>query len=60
VARRDLERADRAVLAVLSRLRPRPCWSALFVTPATPLRWHPELVADDATALLAALADAKL
>jgi hypothetical protein len=33
------------VLAVLSRLLPRPRWSAFFVTPATLLRWHRELVA---------------
>lgn len=35
----DLEPADRVVLAVLSRLLPRPSWSAFFVTPATLLRW---------------------
>ncbi|MDZ5446523.1 hypothetical protein U2F26_28005 [Micromonospora sp. 4G57] len=45
VARPDLEPADRVVLAVLSRLLPRPRWSVFFVTPATLLRWHPELVA---------------
>jgi putative transposase len=45
VRRPDLEPADRVVLAVLSRLLPRPRWSAFFVTPATLLRWHRELVA---------------
>jgi hypothetical protein len=45
VHRPDLEPADRVVLAVLSRLLPRPRWSAFFVTPATLLRWHRELVA---------------
>ncbi|MGN9894739.1 helix-turn-helix domain-containing protein [Micromonospora sp. L31] len=30
---------------MLSRLLPRPRWSAFFVTPATLLRWHRELVA---------------
>ncbi|MEU8387918.1 hypothetical protein [Micromonospora sp. NPDC048842] len=41
VHRPDLQPADRVVLAVLSRLLPRPRWSAFFVTPATLLRWHP-------------------
>jgi hypothetical protein len=45
VHRPDLEPADRVVLAVLSRLLPRPRWSVFFVTPATLLRWHRELVA---------------
>jgi putative transposase len=45
VTRPDLEPADRVVLAVLSRLLPRPRWSVFFVTPATLLRWHRELVA---------------
>jgi putative transposase len=45
VHRPDLEPADRVVLAALSRLLPRPRWSAFFVTPATLLRWHRELVA---------------
>ncbi|MGW3614028.1 hypothetical protein ACWD6N_29860 [Micromonospora sp. NPDC005163] len=45
VHRPDLQPADRVVLAVLSRLLPRPRWSAFFVTPATLLRWHRELLA---------------
>ncbi|MFE9694053.1 hypothetical protein [Micromonospora sp. NPDC005806] len=44
VTRPDLQPADRMVLAALSRLLPRPRWSAFFVTPATLLRWHRELV----------------
>ena len=44
VNRLDLEPADRAVLALLSRLVPRTRWSAFGVTPATILRWHRELV----------------
>ena len=36
--------ADRAVLAGLSRLLPRPIWSGLFVQPTTLLRWHRDLV----------------
>jgi hypothetical protein len=45
VHRPDLEPADRLVLAALSRLLPRPRWSAFFVTPTTLLRWHRELLA---------------
>ncbi|MFC5001762.1 integrase core domain-containing protein [Dactylosporangium cerinum] len=33
------------MLAALSRLLPRPQWSAFFVTPATLLRWHRQLIA---------------
>jgi transposase len=44
VHRPDLQPADRVVLAVLARLLPRPRWSIFFVTPATLLRWHRELV----------------
>jgi putative transposase len=40
VRRLDLEPADRALLAALSRLLPRPRWSTFFVTPATLLRWQ--------------------
>jgi putative transposase len=45
VHRPDLQPADRVVLAVLSRLLPRPRWSVFFVTPATLLRWHREPLA---------------
>jgi hypothetical protein len=45
VRRLDLEPADRAVLAGLSRLLPRVRWTAFFVTPATLLRWHRNLIA---------------
>jgi hypothetical protein len=45
VRRLDLEPADGAVLAGLSRLLPRARWAAFFVTPATLLRWHRNLVA---------------
>ncbi len=45
VKRLDLEPADRAVLLALSRLLPRPRWATFFVTPATLLRWHRNLVA---------------
>jgi hypothetical protein len=44
VRRPDLEPADRAVLAALSRLLPRAQWSTFFVTPTTLLRWHRDLV----------------
>jgi putative transposase len=36
--------ADRAVLALLSRLLSRARWPAFFVTPATLLRWHRDAV----------------
>jgi putative transposase len=36
--------ADRALLAGLARLLPRPAWGSLFVQPATLLRWHRGLV----------------
>jgi putative transposase len=45
VARPDVEPADRAILAALSRLLPRPRSATFFVTPATLLRWHGNLVA---------------
>jgi hypothetical protein len=44
VRRLDLRPSGRAVLAGLSRLLPRRCWSAFLVTPATLLRWHRNLV----------------
>jgi putative transposase len=44
VARPRVDWADRAVLAGLARLLPRPSWHGLFVRPATLLRWHRELV----------------
>jgi putative transposase len=40
-----LEPADRALLAAISRLRPRAHWSCFFVKPDTLLRWHRRLVA---------------
>src|SRR5436309_10340169 len=45
VARPQLRTADRALLAALSRMLPRRAWAPFFVTPATLLRWHRELVA---------------
>jgi putative transposase len=36
--------ADRAVLAGLARLLPRPSWNRVFVRPETLLRWHQDLV----------------
>src|SRR5436309_14835100 len=44
VHRPKLQPADRLVLAALSRLLPRPRWSVFFVTPATLLRWHRQLI----------------
>jgi hypothetical protein len=45
VGRPTLTQADRALLAAFSRLLPRQAWASFFVTPATLLRWHRELVA---------------
>jgi putative transposase len=46
VARPTLAPADRALLAAFSRVLARRAWkTSLFVTPATLLRWHRELVA---------------
>jgi len=44
VARPRVDWADRAVLAGLARLLPRPNWHRLFVWPETLLRWHHDLV----------------
>ncbi|MEO3928830.1 integrase core domain-containing protein [Micromonosporaceae bacterium B7E4] len=45
IYRPELRQQDRFVLAALSRLLPRERWSAFFVTPATLLRWHRQLLA---------------
>ena len=47
VNRPDLNDGDRVLLAALSRLLPRPSWSVFFVTPATLLRWHRNLIAHE-------------
>jgi putative transposase len=44
VVRPRLDWADRAVLAGLARLLPRPSWHRVFVRPETLLRWHQDLV----------------
>jgi putative transposase len=44
VTRPPVNWADRAVLAGLARLLPRPSWDGLFVRPETLLRWHLYLV----------------
>jgi putative transposase len=45
VRRPELRPSDRALLAAFSRVLPRRKWASAFVTPATLLRWHRELVA---------------
>jgi putative transposase len=40
-----LQPADRALLAAVSRVRPRSPWSCFLVQPETLLRWHRRLVA---------------
>jgi putative transposase len=42
--RRQLEPKDRAWLALLSRILPRPRWSAFVVTPDTLVAWHRRMV----------------
>jgi hypothetical protein len=44
VTRPRLDWADRAVLAGLARLLPRPAWRGMLVRPATLLRWHRDVV----------------
>jgi hypothetical protein len=44
VARPRVDWADRAVLAGLARLLPRPAWRGLLVQPTTLRRWHRDLV----------------
>ncbi len=44
VARPQLRPSDRALLSAFSRALPRRAWAS-FVTPATLLRWHRQLVA---------------
>jgi putative transposase len=44
VARPRVDWVDRAVLASLVRLLPRPAWQGLVVQPATLLRWHQDLI----------------
>ena len=43
--RPNLTRADRALLAALSRSLPRSAWTGFPVKPQTLLRWHRQLVA---------------
>jgi putative transposase len=45
LARPQPTQADRALLAAFSRVLPRHAWRSAFVTPATLLRWHRQLVA---------------
>jgi hypothetical protein len=45
VRRPRFEPRDRLMLAALSRVAPRRCWSAFPVRPETLLRWHRRLIA---------------
>jgi putative transposase len=45
VPRPKLQPADRALLAAVSRVLPRPRWSCFLVKPETLLGWHRRLVA---------------
>jgi hypothetical protein len=45
VHRPDFQHADRVLLSALSRVLRRSSWDAFLVTPATPLRWHRNLIA---------------
>jgi hypothetical protein len=44
-SRPKLTRADRALLASLSRSLPRPAWTVFSFKPETLLRWHRHLIA---------------
>jgi putative transposase len=44
-SRPKLTRADRALLAALSRSLARPAWAVFPITPDTLLRWHHQLIA---------------
>jgi putative transposase len=44
-SRPKLTRADRALLAALSRSLGRPAWTVFSFTPETLLRWHRQLIA---------------
>jgi putative transposase len=44
-ARPKLTRADRALLASLSRSLARPAWGVFAIKPETLLRWHRQLIA---------------
>jgi putative transposase len=45
ISRPKLTRADRALLASLSRSLARPAWAVFPIKPETLLRWHRELIA---------------
>jgi hypothetical protein len=44
-SRPKLTRADRALLAALSRSLPRTAWAGFSFKPETLLRWHRQLIA---------------